>query len=219
MSSDAGETRVPRHPLIVPGSSIVRQVWCEVARGTIDQLVRPFGYSYEKLLEMGTGVAVVGSRAALCNRPDSDWDVFVQLRPGEPSFTRKRTGIDLMFEDPTHEAWLRRELPNHMAAYSIWLDGEQQWKNEDLDWERCEAFVARRVEKSLLALSRVVHSAVAVKYAIRAVGDARRLQHLRWREYVPPTALLTKRFDGSLLKPRLDVLKDLGALSDDLELI
>lgn len=158
-------------------------------------LVSSAGYDLDDLMRRARGVCVYGSRAAGCDRADSDWDVLVLGIPGP--WRVRRAGIDLSFEDPNAPGWLGRELAIHVTRYSIWLSGSMPWRPHDLRWDEAEDFKLKVLARTAAAVRRR-GPAAALNQVLRMRADLRRLEHLRRREYVPPRELLTRNWDRSL---------------------
>lgn len=178
------------------------------------KLLRKYEYPLDFLERKATGIAVVGSRVAGCHRPDSDWDVVVfgyrptskdrlaALREGWGVRVREH-GLDLMFEDQKSPHWLGRELCIHMTGFSFWVQGSQFWDEADLDWDTADRIISRRIRSGIQSVHRIwdgSNQALKDKIGRRLISDSRRLQCVRDRVLIPPTAMLPAEFNVAFLE-------------------
>lgn len=146
-------------------------------------------------------LAVFGSRAANCHRPDSDWDVVTL---GTPQLSDRGPGLDFLREDPPKDSyWYARDLAFHLTGYAVWLSGGPNWDPALLQWDLAIARKTKRVREIALSLGRLkLHHEYEWRWMKKCMEEAGRISLLRQQLPICPTSLLPR--------PTLDDFRELG---------
>ena len=138
-------------------------------------------------------VAVFGSRAASCHRPNSDWDIVV-LGPSQVS--DRGQGLDFLMEDPPRDPyWYHRDLAFHLSGYAVWISGAPNWDPAKLEWEAAYARKLKRVREIALSLGHYGAGLSTFRgryWMNKCLHEAGRAILLKQRRPISPTALLPK---------------------------
>lgn len=157
------------------------------------------GMTWEDLLG-SPAVVLFGSRAAACERADSDWDLLCIGR-GQTRLTR---GLDLVWVDAAKAVdpdagWIGCELANHVACHGRVLVGELPWK---ASFDQQELVIARKrrqldghVRGMLLVWSRL-NEVYRQRQLTELRRDLQRHARLRAGGVVPPTRTLDSEWSG-----------------------
>lgn len=154
------------------------------------------GLEWSGLLHDADAVVLFGSRAAGCERGDSDWDLLC-VGSGQSRLTQR---LDILWITPEQATapsskWVGTELANHIARFGHVLIGEVPWTESYSRQELALARKRRQLEGHVRGLSRVWLRLNAV-YRQRQLTELRRdLQRhavLNTSEAVPPNATLDR---------------------------
>jgi hypothetical protein len=155
--------------------------------------------SWSALEDHASQVILFGSRAAGIAGIDSDWDL---LCVGEGTCVHNGK-IDLIWIPPIElatERWLGSELASHVAAYGLWLVGEDSWSHlasispEAVHHKRqlilCQLSELKRLWSNIIPGWRA-------KHLRRIRRNVQRLHFLVGKRAVPPTPMLDDLWEQS----------------------
>lgn len=138
-------------------------------------------------------VVLFGSWATEVDRPGADIDIFC-VGPAE---NRKKTSlVDLIcypMDIVLSERWLGSELANHIAAYGVWLHGENNWGSRVFISRKAIAYKRRLIQariNGVVRLWKTLATEYRIKHIVKLRRDIQRLFLMKGGEPVKPTPSL-----------------------------
>ena len=155
-------------------------------------------------------IVIFGSRAALVNRRNSDWDI---LLVGFGEFGPIPNNVDLVnisYEQVLSREWLGSELAGHIAAYGQWITGSSSWAASTFFSAESRRRKATRIVRRFSTILERWNDMTAEhqnRMAILVRRDIQRYKCLVSGRAVPPGAILDIEFgDASKQNKHSDML-------------
>lgn len=179
----------------------------------LEQALQRHDVTWAQLQQSSMAVFLFGSRAAGCEREDSDWDLLC-IGNGR---SRMRQGLDLIWipADRAEDVrWRDTELASHVAAWGCCLHGEDHWVRGALPGPRAVHGKAQILEGRIRALPRN-HRWPSERFRRQRIEDLRREVQRYWLladgVAVPPSARLDHRWQDEAERKRTVLLaRDMG---------
>jgi predicted nucleotidyltransferase len=148
------------------------------------------------LFNQSEQVVIFGSYAAGIQNPESDIDILF-VTTEKRLKTKYLDFVCLQPERVNLKTWLGSELANHIAAYGIWIKGNDDWKSR--------VFLSKSAleRKKIIILNRLTHlwiknatisKDLMLKLFNDVVLDSYRLVQMSEGFPVPPNKILVDRF-------------------------
>lgn len=179
----------------------------------LEVVLRRHDLTWPQLQDASMAVFLFGSRAAGCEREDSDWDLLC-IGDGR---SRMRQGLDLIWI-PVHRAedvrWRETELASHVAAWGRCLHGDEHWIRDARPGSRAVRLKTQVLEGRVRALpqGRAWPSERQRRRRSEEIRrDLQRYASLTDGVAVPPTAQLDHRWQHESERERVAlVARDAG---------
>lgn len=168
-------------------------------RPLVLEAVKRAGYVWNDILRNANQVILFGSHANGVAGAWSDVDLAI-VGDGESRLSRHLDLVWISRRSLDESQWLGSEIATHIAAYGVWLFGDDSWRrsthvSDEAAWRKSHMIQhhVRALQQNLPLLSppyRAKHFAILRR-------DLQRLDHLIRRQPVIPTPSLDALWDGN----------------------